>query len=118
MRAMGKLFVIGILAGVAAARATALQQEPQQPDDKRPPVISRDRIGDRDQSAPPEADKRNPAGPQQPAGGSRHGMPLDTTAVVPETRVLVRLVDGLGAGACKSQFTLQGEMMEATVAVR
>ncbi|HJZ64201.1 MAG TPA: hypothetical protein VKD70_07785 [Candidatus Acidoferrum sp.] len=112
MRAMGKLFVIGILAGVAAARATALQQEPQQPDDKRPPVISRDRIGDRDQSAPPEADKRNPAGPQQPADGSRHGMPLETFAVVPGTRVLVRLEEELSTGDCKSNFKFKVKTME------
>jgi hypothetical protein len=108
---MGKLFVMGILTGTAAAGAIA-QQEPQQPEDSRPPVISRDRIGDRDQSGPPDADTRSSAGPQQPADGSRHGMPLETFAVVPGTRVLVRLEDELSTGDCKSNFKFKVRTME------
>jgi len=108
---MGKLFLMGVLAGVAATRAIA-QQELQRSEDNWPPVISRDRIGDRDQSAPPEADTRNPAGPQQAADGSRHGMPLETFAVVPGTRVLVRLEEELSTGDCKSNFRFKVRTME------
>jgi len=111
MRAMGKLFVLGILAGVAVAGAK-VQQEPQQPEDSRPPVISRDRIGERDQSRPGDADPRPSAGPQQQADGSRHGMPLETFAVIPGTRVLVRLEDELSTGDCKSNFKFRVRTME------
>lgn len=111
MRATGKLFVMGILAGVAATGAMAQQQEPQS-EDKRPPVISRDRIGDGDQSAPPDADARSSSAPQQPADGSRHGMPLETFAVVPGTRVLVRLEDELNTGECKSNYRFKVRTME------
>jgi len=109
---MDKLFAMGILAGFAAAGAMAQQQEPQQPEDNRPPVISRDKIGDRDQSAPPEAGSRGSVGPQQPADGSRHGMPLETFAVVPGTRVLVRLEDELSTGECKNNFKFKVKTME------
>src|SRR5215470_11254307 len=109
MRAMGKLFVMGILAGVAVARAMA-QQEPQQPDDNRPPVISRDRIGDGDQTAP--SDAQGSAGPRQPVDGLRHGRPVETFAVVPGTRVLVRLEDELSTGDCKSNFKFKLRTME------
>lgn len=111
MRATGRLFVMGILAGVAAAGAMA-QQEPQ-PEDNRPPVISRDRIGDRDQSAPADTDSRTgPSGPGQVADGSRHGMPLETFAVVPGTRVLVQLEDELNTGECKSNYRFKVRTME------
>lgn len=111
MRAMGRLFVMGILAGVAAAGATAQQQEAQ-PEDNRPPVISRDKIGDRDQTAPPDAEARNSTSGPQPADGSRHGMPIETFAVVPGTRVLVRLEDELNTGECKSNYRFKVRTME------
>jgi hypothetical protein len=111
MMAMGRLFVTGILAVIAAA-GTMAQQEPQQADDNRPPVISRDTIGDRNQSAPPDAEARPPQGPQRPADGSRHGLPLETFAVVPGTRVLVRLEDELSTGDCKNNFKFKVRTME------
>src|SRR5215467_11830794 len=113
MRAIGKLFVMGALTGVVAAGAMAQQPEPQQPGDNRPPVISRDKIGDRDQSAPAEADTRSSAsGPMQPADGSRHGLPLETFAVVPGTRVLVRLEDELSTADSRSNFRFHVRTME------
>ncbi|HWZ99487.1 MAG TPA: hypothetical protein VN025_17150 [Candidatus Dormibacteraeota bacterium] len=110
MKAMGKLILMGFLA--TAASCFAMAQE-QQPDDNRPPVISRDTIGGAGQSTPTEADARNSApAPGQPADGSRHGMPLETFAVVPGTRVLVRLEDELSTGDCKANFKFKVKTME------
>lgn len=109
MRVMGRLVLMGTLVGIIAAGVTA-----QQPEDNRPPVVSRDRVGEGAQSTPTEADTRSgaPAGPMQPADGSRHGLPLETFAVVPGTRVLVRLEDELSTGECKSNFKFKVRTME------
>ncbi len=109
MRPMGRLAAMGILAGIVTSGAAA-----QQPEDDRPPVVSRDRIGEGAQSTPADTETRSgsPAGPMQPADGSRHGLPLETFAVVPGTRVLVRLEDELSTGECKSNFKFKVKTME------
>src|SRR4029077_9949136 len=78
MKALRKLFLMGIAIGATGLSAKA---QAQQPEDDRPPVISRDTMAG---TAPTAA-------PTQPADGSRHGLPLEAFAVVPGTRVLVRL---------------------------
>jgi hypothetical protein len=108
MKAMGKLILAGILVVMASQIAMAQQQEPPQPEDNRPPVISRDKIGETDRSEPRNA---TPA-PSQPADGSRHGLPLETFAVVPGTRVLVRLEDELNTGECKTNTKFKVRTME------
>ena len=115
MKAIGKLILAVILVVMASAAAMAQQQEPQQPEDNRPPVISRDKIGGGAQSAPVEpggAEPRNAAAASQPADGSRHGLPLETFAVVPGTRVLVRLEDELNTGECKTNYKFKVRTME------
>jgi hypothetical protein len=116
MKAMGKLILTGILAVTAGATAMAQQQEPPQPEDNRPPVISRDTIGGGTQAAAAEADGAEPRNattvPSQPADGSRHGLPLETFAVVPGTRVLVRLEDELNTGECKTNYKFKVRTME------
>src|SRR2546430_5952023 len=109
MKALGKLFVMGIAMGVAGMSAKA---QAQQPEDDRPPVVSRDTMGG---SAPTPG----PAtAPTQPADGSRHGLPLEAFAVVPGTRVLVRLEDELSTGDCKSNFKFKVRTMEPREAGR
>lgn len=110
MRAYGKLVWMGILAVVGCGSAMA---QTQQPEGDRP-VISRDTIGG-DRQAPADADSRNgvpSSGPTQPADGSRHGLPLETFAVVPGTRVLVRLEDELSTADCKNNFKFRVRTME------
>ena len=115
MRAIGRVIGMGILATAAGVFARA-QQEPQQPEDNRPPVISRDKIGANAQSAPAERESGGSAGGAvaagQPADGSRHGLPLETFAVVPGTRVLVRLEDELNTGECKTNYKFKVRTME------
>jgi len=115
MKAIGELILAVILVVMASAVAMAQQQEPQQSEDNRPPVISRDKIGGGAQSAPVEpggAEPRNAPAPSQPADGSRHGLPLETFAVVPGTRVLVRLEDELNTGECKTNYKFKVRTME------
>ena len=114
MRVMGKLILMGFLAAAACTNARAQQQKPQQPGDNRPPVISLDTIGgSADQATPNEADKRRSApAPGQPADGSRHGLPVETFAVVTGTRVLVRLEDELNTGECKTNYKFKVRTME------
>jgi Mor family transcriptional regulator len=104
MRRMGRLFfAVMAIAGVGGkARAQA-----QKPEDDRPPVVSRDTLGA--QRTPPPMPG---TAPTQPADGSRHGLPLETFAVVPGTRVLVRLEDELSTGDCKSNFKFKVRTME------
>jgi hypothetical protein len=116
MRAISKLIFAGIFAAVTGECTLAQQPEPQQPEDNRPPVISRDKIGGGAQSSPTEmegAESRDTtATPGQPADGSRHGLPLETFAVVPGTRVLVRLEDELNTGECKTNHKFKVRTME------
>jgi len=110
MKPLGKLFLLGI-AVMAAGKSVKAQA--QQPEDDRPPVVSRDTMPSASQKA--EDDVRNGApasGPTQPADGSRHGLPLEAFAVVPGTRVLVRLEDELNTGECKSNFKFKVRTME------
>ena len=111
MRAYEKFVWMGFLAAASCSSAIA---QAQQPDDDRPPVVSRDTIGGR-QSASQEAEARGNApasGPKQLADGSRHGLPLETFAVVPGTRVLVRLEDELSTADSKSNFKFHVKTME------
>ena len=103
MKASGKLFLMGIAMGVTGMSAKA---QAQQPEDDRPPVISRDTIGATTPAPGPSA------APTQPADGSRHGLPLEAFAVVPGTRVLVQLEDELSTADCKSSFKFKVRTME------
>ncbi|HVO56201.1 MAG TPA: hypothetical protein VMT51_00750 [Dongiaceae bacterium] len=93
-----KLFAIATLAAAACIPSRA--QEPQQdsPGDGRPPVISVDRVpapSNRDGSAAP-------APATHPADGHQRGnLPAEAYAVVPGTRLLVRLEDSLDTGETK-----------------
>src|SRR5258707_1852049 len=103
MKALGKLFLIGIAMGVTGMSEKA---QAQQPEDDRPPVISRDTMGGTAPTPGPAT------APTQPADGSRHGLPLEAFAVVPGTRVLVRLEDELSTGDCKNNFKFKARPME------
>lgn len=110
MRAYQKFVWMGMMAAAMGAGAKA---QSQQREDDRPPVVSRDTLPGASQKT--EADIRSNAptgGPMQPADGSRHGLPLETFAVVPGTRVLVRLEDELSTGDCKSNFKFRVRTME------
>ncbi len=110
MRAYGKLVWMGIL---AAASCGAGMAQSQQPEDGRPPVVSRDTLPNSSQRADAEARSSALAGgPTQPVDGSRHGLPLETFAVVPGTRVLVRLEDELSTADCKASFKFRVRTME------
>ena len=93
---MGKTMTGGFLVtavGIALALAGNGQaQEPQA--DNRPPVVSVDRIPQEKQGdAPP---------PSHPADGrQRPDLPLEAYAVVPGTRLLVRLQDEIDTGETK-----------------
>lgn len=109
MKAYERFVWMGFLAAASCSSAMA-----QQPDDNRPPVVSRDSIGGK-QPAAQDTDARGNApvgGPTQPADGSRHGLPLETFAVVPGTRVLVRLEDELSTADSKSNFKFHVKTME------
>lgn len=111
MRVLRKFVLTGF---VAVAGCGAAMAQGQQTEDNRPPVISRDTVG-APQSTAPDADARSAApvtGPTQPADGSRHGLPLETFAVVPGTRVLVRLENDLSTGECKNDFKFKVKTME------
>ena len=88
---------------IAFTPRIAVAQEPQ--DDQRPPVTSVDRIAqDTPEASRPIARASHPAdGRQQP------GLPLEAYAVVPGTRVLVRMDDTLDTGLTKqgTQFRVR-----------
>jgi len=82
---------------IAFTPRIAVAQEPQ--DDSRPPVTSVDRLPqDTPESPRPIARATHPAD-----GHQQSGLPLEAYAVVPGTRVLVRMEDPLDTG-----FTKQG----------
>jgi hypothetical protein len=54
------------------------------------------RAQERTQEPAQDATAQTPQPPRQKADGGRHGLPLETYAVVPGTRFLVRLEDDLG----------------------
>ena len=102
---------MGFLAAASFGGAAA---KAQQPEDNRPPVVSRDAIGG-DRQMPPDGDSRSGTpggGPTQPADGSRHGLPLETFAVVPGTRVLVRLEDELSTADSRNNLKFRVRTME------
>lgn len=108
MRAISRLILMGFLAAAASAGINA-----QQPGDNRPPVVSRDTIGGARQATQPEAAPQSGTYVQsQPVDGSRHGLPVETFAVVPGTRVLVQLEDELSTGECKANFKFKVRTME------
>jgi hypothetical protein len=90
-RTMGKLLTVAVAAGIGLKPAGILKaQGPEQ--DSRPPVVSVDRIP-QDQSPSPAS---------RPADGRQRGdLPLEAYAVVPGTRVLVRLQDEIDSGEAK-----------------
>ena len=101
-----------LLAGAMALATTiAAGQEPQE--DNRPPVVSvdhlpQDRASDDSRPVSPAA---HPAdGRQQP------GVPLETYAVVPGTRVLVRMEDTVDTGATKQGAQFRVRTLEPLLA--
>jgi hypothetical protein len=95
--------VLILAAAMALTTRIAAAQEPQ--GDSRPPVTSVDRIPhDTPENSRPVARATHPAdGRQQP------GLPLEAYAVVPGTRVLVRMEETLDTGATKqgTQFRVR-----------
>jgi len=91
---------MALTAGVAAA------QEPEE--DNRPPVSSVDRM-------PPDAGESSQpsARAAHPADGRQHpGLPLEAYAVVPGTRVLVRLEETLDSGVAKQGMQFRVRTLE------
>src|SRR5262249_13802017 len=96
----------GILAAAMILRPGISAAEPQQ--DHRPPVTSVDRIPqDTPDSPQPVTRATHPAdGHQQP------GLPLEAYAVVPGTRVLVRLENALDTGITKQGVPFRVRTLE------
>jgi len=105
--------ILAAAAGLAGMGMQVAQaQEPQE--ENRPPVVSVDRIpqDNREENStpvPPSA----PASPARAADGRRHdGLPLEAYAVVPGTRVLVRLEEDLDTGEVKSGRKFRARTLE------
>ncbi|HKF25655.1 MAG TPA: hypothetical protein VKB24_06750 [Candidatus Acidoferrum sp.] len=97
-----------ILAGVLAlAQTLAAGQQPQE--DNRPPVVSVDRLPQDEAS-----DSAHPAPPAtHPADGRQQpGLPLEAYAVVPGTRVLVRMEDTVDTSATKQGMQFRVRTLE------
>jgi len=94
--------------GMQVAQAQEAQEE------NRPPVVSVDRVPqdtreENSTQVPPSV----PAAPARAADGRRHdGLPLEAYAVVPGTRVLVRLEDELDTGEAKSGRKFRARTLE------
>jgi hypothetical protein len=97
-----------LLAGaMAMASAITAGQQPQE--DNRPPVVSVDRLP---QDTP--SDDSHPVSPAaHPADGRQQpGLPLEAYAVVPGTRVLVRMEDTVDTGATKQGMQFRVRTLE------
>ena len=94
--------------GTQVARAQEAQEE------NRPPVISVDRMAqDSHAENSTSAQPSVPGAPVRAADGRRRdGLPLEAYAVVPGTRVLVRLEDDLDTGAVKSGQKFRARTLE------
>jgi len=102
-----KRAVLILAAAMTFTTGTAAAQEPQE--DNRPPVASVDRIPQDDarESSLPATRATHPAdGHQQP------GLPLEAYAVVPGTRVLVRLEETLDSGLAKPGMQFRVRTLE------
>src|SRR5215470_8144004 len=90
--------------GTAACRSMLAQE----PNDSKPPVTSVDQIpADARETAPPNTRATYPAD-----GRHRPDLPLEAYAVVPGTRVLVRLEDGLDTGVTKQSIRFRVRTLE------
>jgi hypothetical protein len=98
-----RLLTAAVAAGIGLRPAgIAKAQEPQQ--DNRPPVVSVDRI-------PQENEPRSSA--SLPADGrQRADLPLEAYAVVPGTRVLVRLQEEIDTGETKQGKRFRARTLE------
>ena len=99
--------VMILAAAMALRTGIAVAQEPHE--DSRPPVTSVDRIPQDDarEGSQPATRAAHPAdGRQQP------GLPLEAYAVVPGTRVLVRLQETLDTGAAKQGVRFRVRTLE------
>jgi hypothetical protein len=92
-----------VLVAIASTPPIAMAQQPQ--DDNRPPVTSVDRIT----QDPPEASRPIARATRPADGRQQSGLPLEAYAVVPGTRVLVRMDDTLDTGLSKqgTQFRVR-----------
>ena len=97
-----------------AGMAMQAAQAQERTEDSRPPVVSVDRIAQdahAENAAP--AQPNSPGTPARAADGRRHdGLPLEAYAVVPGTRVLVRLEDDLNTGEVKSGQKFRARTLE------
>jgi hypothetical protein len=64
------------------------------------------------QEPPREAATQTPDAPRQKADGERHGLPLETYAVTPGTKFLVRLEDELGTKTTKENDQFKVRTLE------
>jgi hypothetical protein len=100
----------GVLILAAAMTLTtgfAAAQEPQE--DNRPPVISVDRIPQDDAR---ESSQPGPRATHAADGRQQPGLPLEAYAVVPGTRVLVRMEETLDTGVAKQGMQFRVRTLE------
>src|SRR5262245_53220327 len=99
--------ILSLAAAIALTIGITAAQEP--PEDSRPPVTSVDRAsqdGTRESSQPPPRATHPADGRQQP------GVPLEAYAIVPGTRVLVRLEETLDTGVSKQGMEFRVRTLE------
>src|SRR5260370_5870342 len=70
------------------------------------------RAQDQTQERPREATTQAPEQQRQKADGERHGMPVETFAVAPGTKFLVRLEDELGTKSTKENEKFKVKTLE------
>jgi len=70
------------------------------------------RVQDQTQEPVREATTQAPDQQRQKADGERHGLPIETLAVVPGTKFLVRLEDGLGTKGTKENERFKVKTLE------
>ena len=111
MKAMGKVFLSGLLATSAAVCAMA--QTPQEEQDaNRPPVISRDTLPSNQQQ--PDEDRRELT--QKADGSRRRDLPIEAYAVTPGTKFLVKIEDELGTADTTERKKFRVRTMEPLLA--
>jgi hypothetical protein len=70
------------------------------------------RAQDQPSETPPGATAQAPEQPRQKADGERHGLPIETYAVAPGTKFLVRLEEELGTKGTKENETFKVKTLE------
>src|SRR5438876_7072421 len=70
------------------------------------------RVQDQSSETPREATAQAPEQPRQKADGERHGLPIETYAVAPGTKFLVRLEDELGTKGTQENAKFKVKTLE------